>query len=206
MSKVTVEPNTKRVIIEDLSDETIKLLLGNANLKKLGDIQPGDIANVGKNLEFIVLKQTGEETHLLLKDFWKTAMFDDDSNDYRESDIRKSLNTEFYEMLSNAVGKENIVSHTVDLTADDGRVDYQSCTDNISLLTCDMYRQNVYLIDRYRINKWWMLATPYSTKSNGYEKSVRCVYLNGTLDNFNCDNCFGVRPFCILKSNIFVSE
>ena len=104
------------------------------------------------------------------------------------------------------IGNENIVNHTVDLTSDDGRTDYQSCDDNISLLTCDMYRKYVYILEKYNPQKWWWLATAHSTESNGYQRAVRCVYVNGTLYNYFCYFNNGVRPFCILKSNIFVSK
>ena len=47
------------------------------------------------------------------------------------------------------VGKDNIIQHKVDLTADDGRTDYGVCDDYISLLTCDMYRKCVYILEKY---------------------------------------------------------
>ena len=177
------------------------------NKTQLKDVAVGDTFKVG-DLEFIVLEHKEYspgncETFVILKDFWKTDKFDESSNDYKESSIRKSLNTEFYALLSNAVGSENIVKHTVDLTADDGRIDYGTCEDNISLLTCDMYRKYGYILDKYNFKKWWLLATPYSTKSNGYALSVRCVCPDGTLYQLNCSRSLGVRPFCILKSSIF---
>ena len=180
------------------------------NGTKLENIPVGETFKVG-DFEFIVLEHfefnPGNcETLILLKDFWKTAKFDNNSNDYRESSIRKDLNTAFYEALAKEVGAENIVKHTVDLTADDGLTDYESCEDNISLLTCDMYRKYVCILKKYDPEKWWWLATAYSTKSNGYEYAVRVVINGGTMIYFNCSRSGGVRPFCILKSNIFVSK
>ena len=53
--------------------------------------------------------------------------------------------------------------------------------------------------------EWWWLCTPWSTKSNGYESSVAVVAPGGNIyDNF-CRNLLGVRPVCILKSDIFES-
>lgn len=171
----------------------------------LKDIEVGDTFKVG-NLEFVVLEHNKETTAVILKDFWKTARFDGFFNDYKKSEIRKDLNNAFYNELSGAIGADNIVKHTVDLTADDGRTDYKQCEDNISLLTCNLYRKYVYVLEKYNPKKWWWLATAYSTKSNGYESLVRCVYNGGALDYISCINCGGVRPFCILKSNIFVSK
>ncbi len=175
------------------------------NRVKLGDIAEGETFKVG-DFEFIVLEQHENTTSVILKDFWKTLKFDNNSNNYKESDLRTLLNTDFYHGLSKEVKPENVVKHTVDLTADDGRIDYDSCEDYISLLTCNMYRKYVYILDKYKKSDWWWLATPYSTKSNCYDFSVRCVCFNGTLYNDVCRNDYGVRPFCILKSNIFVSK
>ena len=175
------------------------------NRVMLKDIEVGETFKVG-NLEFVVLEHNEETTAVILKDFWKTAQFNGSFNDYKESEIRKDLNNAFYNELSGAIGADNIVKHTVDLTADDGRTDYKQCEDNISLLTCDLYRKYVYILEKYNPKKWWWLATAYSTKSNDYETLVRCVNGYGTLYDNYCYNCIGVRPFCILKSNIFVSK
>lgn len=174
--------------------------------RMLKKIEPGNTFKVGE-LEFFVFEQGENYSKVLLRDFWKTTRFDGNCNNFAASEIIQDLNTDFYNTLSKAVGKENIILHTVDLTSDDGRKEYGECKTFVSLLTCDMYRQHVDIIDKYRITSdcWW-LVTPYSTKSNGYEISVRCVDNNGSLFNINCHYNFGVRPFCILKSNIFVSE
>ena len=173
--------------------------------KRLIDISIGETFKVG-DLEFIVLDHQNGETSVLLKDFWKTDAFDANSNNYENSKIRRDLNEEFYTKLKFLIGENNIVPHKVDLTSDDGRKDYGTVEDYVSLLTCDLYRKYVYIIDKYRItNNWWWLATAFSTKSNGYSSFVRCVYYGGTLHYDYCGNRIGVRPFCIFKSNIFVS-
>jgi hypothetical protein len=175
--------------------------------KFLFQIASGDTFKVG-NFEFIVLAQNHVlgTTEVLLIDFWKTTKFDDSTNNYKNSSIRKKLNSDFYNELVNEVGTINIIPHTVNLTADDGRKDYGMCDDSVSLLTCDMYRKYVDVIDKYRITSdWWWLATPYSTSSNGYDYTVRCVNRDGALCNYICLYDCGVRPFCILKSDIFVS-
>ncbi len=175
--------------------------------KFLFQIASGDTFKVG-NFEFIVLAQNHVlgTTEVLLIDFWKTTKFDDSTNNYKNSSIRKKLNSDFYDELANEIGVMNIIPHTVDLTADDGRKDYGMCDDSVSLLTCEQYRKYVDIIDRYMItSNWWWLATPYSTSSNGYDRTVRCVDDDGTLGSLNCRSGCGVRPFCILKSGIFVS-
>lgn len=175
------------------------------NRKFLFEIAAGDTFKVG-NFEFIVLAQNNTigTTEVLLKDVWKTAKFDDNTNNYKNSSIRAELNSNFRDELANEIGTINIIPHTVNLTADDGRKDYGMCDDSVSLLTCDMYRKYVDIIDKYMIDKWWWLATPYSTR-DGYRLAVRCVRDVGSLDDDDCGFGGGVRPFCIFKSNIFVS-
>lgn len=204
MSNYLMLNNKKIELTADQVDEIKRSFgLGSVCLK----YKPvGDIAKVG-DLEFVVLEHNEDgTTALLLKGFWKTVKFDDNSNNYSESDIRKDLNENFYKHLSDIVGSENIVKHAVDLTSDDGRTDYGSCEDYISLPTCDMYRKYVHILDKHRPDSWWWSATAYSTKSNGYDFSVRCVGSGGALYYDRCRSSLGVRPFCILKSNIFVSE
>ena len=198
--------NNKQI---ELSAEQVKQIEKSFGFNKtqLKDVAVGDTFKAG-DLEFIVLEHKEHnpgncETFVILKDFWKTDKFDGSSNDYKESSVRKSLNTEFYALISNAVGSENIVNHTVDLTADDGRTDYGTCEDKVSILTCEMYRKYVYILDKHNPKKWWWLATPYSTKSNDYPLSVRCVLSGGTLNSDYCGCSFGVRPFCILNPSIF---
>ena len=192
--------------IQDILGYKIKVV--EETKKRLSEVAMGDTFKVGK-FEFIVLAQNGVvgTTEVLLKDLWKTTKFDDDTNDYKNSSIRKELNGEFLNELANEVGTINIIPHTVNLTADDGRKDYGMCDDSVSLLTCDMYRKYVDVIDIYLIDNWWWLATPYSTSSNGYDFTVCCVNLGGALGSSNCSCGYdrGVRPFCILKSGIFVS-
>ena len=168
----------------------------------LRDVEPGEIFKVG-DLEFIVLEHHEETTSVILKELWKTEQFDSSCNDYSKSEIRKDLNTDFYKELYDCVGKDNIVKHTVDLTADDGRIDYKECEDNISILTCNMYRKYVYNLESYNPHQWWWLATPYSTESTGYTTTVRCVLRYGSLNNGHCNYDSGVRPFLIFNPSIF---
>lgn len=196
--------NNKKI---ELTPEQVKEIENSFgfNKIKLSEIPVGETFKVG-GFEFIVLEQHGFETSVILKDFWKIDAFDKESNNYEESSIRTELNSAFYEEISGVVGKDNLIQHEVDLTADDGRTDYGVCDDYISLLTGDMYRKYVYILEKYNPKKYWWLATPHSVATNGYVHSVRCVDGVGALRNDRCSSGNGVRPFCILKSSIFVSR
>lgn len=189
-----------------------KTELTEKQLKQLGiSIEPiatltngGTIAKIGE-YEFIVLKNDGDEVQLLLKDILCDKPFDSDCNNFAESDIREYLDN-FADKLAELVGEENIVEHTVDLTSDDGLKCYDECDCRVSLLPAQMYRENVYTIDKFHIDKWWWLATAYSTPKHNHKTLVKCVSPYGSVSNYDCNYDVGVRPFCILKSNIFVSK
>lgn len=130
--------------------------------------------------------------------------FDDSSNDWKSSGLRKYLNGEFLKKISDEVGDENIVKFERDLLSLDGQTEYEKCEDHVSLLTVDEYRKYRRLIPNDE--KWWWLITPWSTPCNDYEYPVTVVASSGDFSRrgFNCSN--GVRPFCIFSSSIFESE
>ncbi len=188
--------------IQNLLGYEVKIIADKPS-RTLADVPVGETFKVG-DFEFVVLEHTDDGTNVILKDFWKTNTFDSDTSNYAKSKIRKELNSDFYKKLIALVGKQNVIEHIVDLTTDDGRKDYGSVNDNISLLTCDMYRKYVDILDKYNPNKWWWLATSWSTAAKGWGYAVRCVGSGGTLSRNNCDLNDGVRPFCRLVSSISV--
>ena len=128
-----------------------------------------------------------------------------ESNNYDGSEVDAVCN-EFAEEIAGIVGEENILLHEVDLTADDGLKDYGIMQRKASLLTTNRYRQYVAILDKHSPKTWWWLATAYSTPAHGYDSIVKCVAPSGNISNDYYYNDDGVRPFCILNSNIFVSN
>lgn len=156
--------------------------------------------------EFIILDKVDEGILCFSRDFvYRNTQFDSNSNNYANSEIRKKLNTEFLAKLANEVGEENIISTNIDLTSDDGLDDYGRVTDKIGLLTADMYRKYNRIIEKYPVNDWWWLSTPWSTPHRGWKYTVRVVNVIGALRNINCNYYGGVRPFCIFSPSIFES-
>ena len=113
---------------------------------------------------------------------------------------------EFAEEIAAIVGEENLVEHTVDLTSDDGLKDYGKVKEKVSLLTTELYRRYVDVLDLDRFQKYWWLATPYSAPKHEVSSWIKCVSPRGSIGNGGCYSDYGgVRPFLILKSDIFVS-
>ena len=130
--------------------------------------------------------------------------FDDSSNDWRSSGLRKYLNGDFLKKISDEVGEENIVKFERDLLSLDGQTEYENCEDSVSLLTVDEYRKYRTLIPNEE--NWWWLITPWSTPCNDYEYPVAVVASSGFINYWSCRSRSGVRPFCIFSSSIFESE
>ena len=201
---MTITINGQTFELNAEQESKLKVALGLQG-KQLSEIAVGEIANVA-GIDWIVLEQNGDTTLCLAKDFvYKNTKFDDNTNNYVNSSIRKTLNCEFLDKLTKEIGADAILTTEIDLTSDDGLDDYGKVTDKIGLLTCDMYRKYNRIIENYKVNDWWWLATPWSTPHRGYDCAVRCVFNNGTLYDNDCYYVNGVRPFCIFKSSIFVS-
>ena len=122
-------------------------------------------------------------------------------NDFASSDLRAYLNGEFLQKMIGAGAPEEMFEHfNIDLTADDGLKTYGGDRVRVGLITCDEYRllrENIPHVDG-----WWWTATADSP----INPHVRCVYSDGTLYSYYAyRGSFGVRPLCVLKSEILVS-
>ena len=191
----------------DLTEDQVKRIVeayGIPNMR-LYDIAAGDTVKIG-GYEFIVLEQLGESTAIICKDPIGDGSEFGENNNYDGSHVDEICNS-FSGAIADAVGDENILPHTVDLTSDDGLKDYGTVERRASLLTTELYRHYVEILDKFKPNRWWWLATAHSTERHGNDSWVKSVSPSGFINYYDCcsyDN--GVRPFCILKSNIFVSQ
>ena len=191
----------------ELTEEQIKQIRAAQDQEKikLADMKEGDTFKIGDH-EFVVLEHREEGTALIRKELLREdEEFSGNNNNYAGSNVEKICN-EFAVELAGIVGAENVVLHDVDLTSDDGLKDYGVVKRRVSLLTADMYRKFVDILDKHKPDAWWWLATAHSTERHGNSSWVRCVSPAGGCSNGYYYGLHGVRPFCILKSNIFVSK
>lgn len=170
---------------------------------KLADLAVKSTCKIGRH-EMIVLEQADGETLLLRKEALKISRFGDNNN-YDGSAVDKVCQ-EFAEEIAGIVGEENMVEFTVDLTADDGLKDYGEIRRKAALLTANQCRKYVDILDEHKLEEWWWTATAYSAPKHGDKVWVKCVSPGGGIGNGCYDGDYGVRPFCILKSHIFVSR
>lgn len=172
--------------------------------RRLSALAAGETCKIG-NHEFVVLEQLGDTAAMIRKDPLAEESKFGDNNNFCGSTIDKMCG-KFAVELAELVGEENLVAHTVDLTSDDGLKDYGEIERKVSLLTADMYRRYVEVLDEHNPGEYWWLATPHSTEKHGNSNWVKCVSPSGCIDYNDYVSGGGVRPFCILKSHIFVSN
>ena len=193
--------NEKKIELTPEQVKEIEGICGSAQVK-LADIEIGDTFKIGER-EFIVLEHSEETTAVILKDLLFESEEFGKNNNYDGSKV-DNLCVDFGNEIEAIVGAGNLVEHTVDLIADDGLKCYGRIKRKMSLLTATLYRRYVYTLDKFNPNKWWWLCTAFSTPVHEDGAWVKCVSPRGFIDRDFYGG--GVRPFCILKSNIFVSK
>ena len=170
---------------------------------ELSLLSPGDVFEKN-NVAYIVCEQfENGSTAVVRKECLDKTMEFGNNNNWKESRLREYLNGDYLKEVEAVFGAENILEHEVDLTSLDGYDDYGVSTDKVSAMNIDRYRKyHRYIGDTGECH---YLSTPDSTPSGTGSSRVRYVGSVGYVDWDGCDWDGGVRPFCILKSSIFVS-
>lgn len=176
------------------------------NKVMLKDIPVGGkfVTGIGR---FIVLEQKEDSTVVITEDLYREDVkFDDDCTDYKKSSLRELCEGEILNEFSDEFGEENICTNEAGLVTLDGQEVFGKLLTKVRPLTFDEAREYNDLLVNKDIPDWYWTCTPWSTKERGWEYSVAVVSPSGIFDDYYCDYSCGVRPFCILKSNIFVSK
>ena len=119
--------------------------------------------------------------------------------------LKKLCDTEILKDFEEEFGAENIETHTADIiTADGQKVGSVKC--KIRPITFDEARGYTDITPNNDLNDWYWTLSPWSTEERGWKKSIAIVSPSGVIYSNCFDNVNGVRPVCILKSNIFVSK
>ncbi len=176
------------------------------NKVKLANLKAGETFCIGKD-NYIVIEQYEGKTKVISKNFIaEDREFTDDTADYKASELRKYIESEIQPTIEDEVGAENLVEHTVSLTTVDGQDDYGELTCKVRPITFDEARQYNNVIVNNDLDDWWWTCTAWTSPNREYNRSIAVVLPSGLINSYGCYCCNGVRPFCILKSNIFVSK
>lgn len=170
---------------------------------ELSLLKPGDVFE--KNgVSYIVCEQFDNGTTAVVrKECLDKTMKFGNNNNWKESQWRKYLNSEYLKEMENTFGADNVVEHEVNLTSLDGYDDYGVSVDRASAMNIDRYRKyHKYIGDT---DECHYLSTPDSTPSGTGSSSVRFVHSGGNVGWDYSGRERSVRPFFILKSSIFVS-
>lgn len=189
-----------RELVRQLEEEERK------NKVELSTLAPGDVFEIGKN-DFIVLEQMSFETKVISKNFMaKNIVYDEDSRDYNESNLKKVIEDKIQPIIESEVGENNLVEHTVELTSVDMQHEFDDCKCKVRPITFDEARKYNNLLPNKDLDDWWWTCTHWSTAERGCKYGIAVVLSAGYVSDDACFDCLGVRPVCILKSNIFVSK
>lgn len=192
----------------DMAREPVKKLEEEEKQSKvqLSTLNPGEIFKIGE-YDFIVLEQCEERTAVISKGFIaENVKFDEDSRNYKESNLKKVIENQIQPVIEKEIGSKNLIEHEVDLTSVDMQDEFGGFKCKVRPITFDEARLYNNLLVNKNLDDWWWTCTPWSTEDRGWKYSITVVAPSGYVDFISCLSSYGVRPFCILKSNIFVSK
>lgn len=180
---------------------------------QLKDLKLGETFMIGEH-EFIVLEQVFEVnggdsdvTGVVSKNFMlKSVAFDSHERNYRASVLKDKIEEEILPIIEKEVGAENIVENLCDLRSVCGENECGMFMSKVRSLTFDEVRKYHEFIQNKYLNDSWWTCTPWGSYKNGNFRTIASVSPSGSIHRNDCGVIRGVRPFCILKSDIYVSR
>ena len=177
----------------------------NTNKVLLSEVKPGETINTHFGT-VLVLEHTEEGTKVITKGLFEQDKEFGPNTDYKDSYVQQLCEGKIYDTFAKEFGADNIVEHEVDLVSVDMQQDYGKVNCRVRTLTFDEARKYNDMLVNEELEDWYWLCTPWSVPRRGWKYSVTVVSPSGGICNISYNNIGGVRPFCILKSNIFVSK
>lgn len=172
---------------------------------ELSTLKRGEVFQTTGKRKYKVLEQYGDTTKIISLDLVKENVKFGDNTDYNKSNVKKLCDTEILKDFEEEFGAESIEEHTVDIITVDGqKVGSVKC--KIRPITFDEAREYTDITPNNDLNDWYWTLSPWSTEERGWSKSCTVVSPSGNIYSRSYDYGNGVRPVCILKSNIFVSK
>ena len=160
--------------------------------------------NKNVDIEFIKFAQDDNRVIAVAKNALFTSTFGK-NNEFEKSNPLKKLQKDILPKIESVIGAENVLEFETDLLSYDGLDTQGKIKSKISLVTLDFYRANVRLFDEYKLDKYWWLATPWSTPEHYNDYWTLCVSPRGYIGGDYYDHFYGVRPILHFVSSISVS-
>lgn len=179
---------------------------GQKNKVMLKDIPAGGKFDTGIG-RFIVLEQKADCTVVITEGLYrKNEEFDDDCTDYKKSSLRELCDGEILNEFVAEFGEDNICENEARLVTVDGQEVFGKLLTKVRPVTFDEGRKYNELLVNKELSDWYWTCTSWSTAERDWPYSVAVVSPSGDFYLNSYVNSLGVRPLCILKSNIFVSR
>lgn len=179
---------------------------GQKNKVMLKDIPAGGKFETGIG-RFIVLEQKADCTVVITEGLYrKNEEFDDDCTDYKKSSLRELCDGEILNEFVAEFGEDNICENEAGLVTVDGQEVFGKLLTKVRPVTFDEGRKYNELLVNEELPDWYWTCTSWSTAERDWPYSVAVVSPSGCFSRNGYYYCRGVRPLCILKSNIFVSR
>lgn len=172
---------------------------------ELSTLKRGEVFQTTGKRKYKVLEQYGDTTKIISLDLVKENVKFGDTSDYKTSKVKKLCDIEILKDFEEEFGAENIEEHMTDIiTADGQKLGTVDC--KIRPITFDEAREYTDITPNNYLNDWYWTLSPWSTEERGWKKSIIVVSPSGFIYDDYFIDVIGVRPVCILKSNIFVSR
>lgn len=172
----------------------------------LSMLKRGEVFQTTGKRKYKVLEQYGDTTKIISLDLVKENVEFGDTSDYKTSKVKKLCDIEILKDFEEEFEAENIETHTADIiTADGQKLGIVDC--KIRPITFDELREYTDITPNKELNGWYWTLSPWSTEERGWGRGLAVVSRSGDVfSGFAYNGGYGVRPVCILKSNIFVSK
>ena len=170
---------------------------------ELSTLKRGDVFQTTGKRKYKVLAQYGDTAKIISLDLVKENVEFGNTSDYKTSKVKELCDTKILKDFEEEFGAENIETRTVDIITVDGqKLGTVDC--KIRPITFDEARGYTDITPNPCLNDWYWTLSPWSTKERGWKKACTVVSPAGGVGDVSCSYGSGVRPVCILKSNIFV--
>ena len=187
--------------------ELVKLLEKQEESEKveLSTLKRGDMFKMNGKHTYKVLEQHGNTTKIISLDLVEKNVKFGDSVDYKKSNVKKLCDTKILKEFEEEFGADNIEKHTADIITVDGQnIGTVEC--KIRPITFDEAREHTDITPNKELDDWYWTLSPWSTEDRGWVNRIAVVSPSGYFVSNVYGSANGVRPVCILKSNIFVSK
>lgn len=199
--KIIEISKNQEVEIKTNPDGTQTVEIRDKGSDRLGDLKPGEHFKIA-DWVFIVLQHDERGTLVISKDLLAENEEFGETRNYKESNVKKVIEEKILPIVENAVGKENIITYFANLTSVDMQNEFGEVECRMRPISFDEARQYNELLVNKKPSNWYWTLTPWSTEERGWKYSIAVVSPPG----LSYYNRYGVRPVCILNSNIFVSK